>query len=80
MGTTSHLKQLALACHGFPDTYERFPIAIDRGNLSPIDHGWIGQILVLSGGCSPISRVVVVPSMACTMGTNRGRVARSYFP
>src|SRR5262245_50779005 len=39
------LKQLALACHNFHDSYQRFPIAVDRGNLSPVWLGWIGQIL-----------------------------------
>jgi prepilin-type N-terminal cleavage/methylation domain-containing protein/prepilin-type processing-associated H-X9-DG protein len=39
------LKQLALACHNFHDTYQRFPIAVDRGNLSTQWLGWIGQTL-----------------------------------
>jgi prepilin-type N-terminal cleavage/methylation domain-containing protein/prepilin-type processing-associated H-X9-DG protein len=48
------LKQLALAVHTFHDTHQRFPIAVDRGNLVPpnppaipngIWLGWIGQIL-----------------------------------
>src|SRR5437660_4147749 len=39
------LKQLGLACHSFHDTYKRFPIAVDRGNLSTQWLGWIAQIL-----------------------------------
>jgi prepilin-type N-terminal cleavage/methylation domain-containing protein/prepilin-type processing-associated H-X9-DG protein len=39
------LKQLALAVHTFHDTNQRFPIAVDRGNLSTQWLGWIGQIL-----------------------------------
>jgi len=39
------LKQLALACHTFHDSRQVFPIAVDRGNLSPQWLGWIGQIL-----------------------------------
>jgi prepilin-type N-terminal cleavage/methylation domain-containing protein/prepilin-type processing-associated H-X9-DG protein len=45
----NNLKQLGLACHLFHDTKQRFPIAVDRGNLSPAPQlqwlGWIGQIL-----------------------------------
>src|SRR5436190_10568227 len=39
------LKQLGLACHTFHDTYNRFPIAVDRGKLSTQWLGWIAQIL-----------------------------------
>ena len=41
------LKQLSLAVHGFHDSFQRFPIAVDRGGLSPNGSwlGWIGQIL-----------------------------------
>jgi len=41
------LKQLSLAVHGFHDSNLRFPIAVDRGGLSPNGSwlGWIGQIL-----------------------------------
>jgi prepilin-type N-terminal cleavage/methylation domain-containing protein len=39
------LKQLGLACHTFHDSHRRFPIAIDRGNLSTQWLGWISQIL-----------------------------------
>ncbi|MGL4549884.1 MAG: DUF1559 domain-containing protein, partial [Gemmataceae bacterium] len=42
---SNNLKQLSLACHAFHDTNLRFPIAVDRGNLSPVWRGWIGQIL-----------------------------------
>jgi len=41
----NNLKQLGLACHTFHEAHKRFPIAIDRGNLSPVWRGWIGQIL-----------------------------------
>ncbi len=41
----SSLKQLALACHSFHDNYKRFPVAVDRGNLSTQWLGWIAQIL-----------------------------------
>ncbi len=41
----NNLKQMALACHTFHDANQRFPIAVDRGNLSPVWQGWIGQIL-----------------------------------
>jgi prepilin-type N-terminal cleavage/methylation domain-containing protein/prepilin-type processing-associated H-X9-DG protein len=41
----STLRQLGLANHTFHDVKQRFPIAIDRGNLSVVWLGWIGQIL-----------------------------------
>ena len=42
----NNLKQLALATHTFHDTHERFPIAVDRGKLTPGTWlGWIGQTL-----------------------------------
>src|SRR5262245_19265608 len=43
----NNLKQLGLACHSFHDAHQRFPVAVDRGGLSPAGSwmGWIGQIL-----------------------------------
>lgn len=51
----NNLKQLALATHNFHDVHGRFPILVDRGNLSrnmprhtngnPVWFGWIGSIL-----------------------------------
>ena len=47
MKCQNNLKQLALGCHTFHDTHNRFPIAIDRGNLTPGTWlGWIGQSLM----------------------------------
>jgi prepilin-type N-terminal cleavage/methylation domain-containing protein/prepilin-type processing-associated H-X9-DG protein len=42
----NNLKQLALGCHLFHDANDRFPVAIDRGRLTPGTWlGWIGQSL-----------------------------------
>jgi prepilin-type N-terminal cleavage/methylation domain-containing protein/prepilin-type processing-associated H-X9-DG protein len=38
------LKQLALATHGFHDTHQMFPCAVDARVLTPVWLGWFGQI------------------------------------
>jgi prepilin-type N-terminal cleavage/methylation domain-containing protein/prepilin-type processing-associated H-X9-DG protein len=70
------LKQLALACHGFHDANQRFPIAVDRGNLSSQWLGWIGQILpyfeqdnlyklLIDGTTNAQARVTPIPMLIC---------------
>jgi prepilin-type N-terminal cleavage/methylation domain-containing protein/prepilin-type processing-associated H-X9-DG protein len=62
------LKQLSLAVHSFHDTYQRFPIAVDRGNLSPKPQlqwlGWLGQILPLFDQGSLYQQLVVSVAQA----------------
>lgn len=41
---TNNLKQLALACHNFHSTYERFPYAIESDSGTAIYHSWLGKI------------------------------------